>query len=381
MDAPGAKPLLGEKQRKTIATALTLVAVLVIAGSVVGIAWLFSRFFREFSTVFLPLAVAAIAALVFAPYYDWLHDRLRLPKPLALVAVFASILLPLVAFGWFFGSLALQQLTDLVTQLPEWWRETSAKVQQRWPEIQAFLETPWVKRVREILTPREGTFVSGLQTVGGTALSVGGIIARSVGALLSWAVLPVYFAFFLLLDPVQPKEGARSFLPFLKAETRDDVTYLLSEFVSIVVTFFRGQLLIASLQGVLYAIGFSLIGLRYGFMLGLLLGLLNIIPYLGSIIGLGIGLPIALFQVGGGWKLAAGVMIVFTAVQCIEAYVLTPRIMGGRTGLHPVAIIVAVFFWGSVFDGILGLILAIPLTAFLVVFWRLVREKYIGELV
>ncbi|UCF68279.1 MAG: AI-2E family transporter, partial [Acidobacteriota bacterium] len=64
-----------------------------------------------------------------------------------------------------------------------------------------------------------------------------------------------------------------------------------------------------------------------------------------------------------------------------EGYLLTPKIMGDRTGLHPVAIIVAVFFWGSALGGISGMILAIPLTAFLVVFWRLAKERYIGELV
>jgi len=169
-------------------------------------------------------------------------------------------------------------------------------------------------------------------------------------------------------------------MPFFKPETRKDALYLVTEFVNIVVAFFRGQLIIAFLQGVLYAIGFSAVGLRYGFVLGLLLGLLNVIPYLGSIIGLGIGLPLAYFQQGGGLLLAGLVMIVFTVVQLIESYGLTPRIMGDRTGLHPIVIIVAIFFWGSALEGILGMIMAIPLTAFLVVFWRLVREKYIGEL-
>ena len=74
-------------------------------------------------------------------------------------------------------------------------------------------------------------------------------------------------------------------------------------------------------------------------------------------------------------------MVVFTAVQMIEGYVLTPRIMGERTGLHPLAIIIAIFFWGSALGGIAGMVLAIPLTAFLVVFWRLAKERYIGELV
>jgi predicted PurR-regulated permease PerM len=129
----------------------------------------------------------------------------------------------------------------------------------------------------------------------------------------------------------------------------------------------------------LFAIGFTLVGLKFGFVLGLLLGFLNIIPYLGSLVGLGINLPLAYFQEGGGWGTVVAVLIVFAIVQVIEAYVLTPRIMGSRTGLHPMAIIVAIFFWGSALDGILGLILAIPITAFLVVFWRLVREKYVGE--
>jgi predicted PurR-regulated permease PerM len=98
-------------------------------------------------------------------------------------------------------------------------------------------------------------------------------------------------------------------------------------------------------------------------------------------IGLGIGLPLAYFQEGGGWLLVLLVLAVFTVVQVVEGNLLTPKIMGDRTGLHPLAIIVAVFFWGSALEGLLGMILAIPLTAFLVVFWRLARDKYIGELV
>ncbi len=144
-------------------------------------------------------------------------------------------------------------------------------------------------------------------------------------------------------------------------------------------SFFRGQLIIAFLQGVLFAIGFSLVGLKFGFVLGLVLGLLNIIPYLGSMVGLGVTLPLAYFQQGGGWGTLIGVIVVFTLVQLIEGYLLTPKIMGDRTGLHPMAIIVAIFFWGSALSGILGMILAIPLTAFLVVFWRLAKERYIEE--
>ena len=73
------------------------------------------------------------------------------------------------------------------------------------------------------------------------------------------------------------------------------------------------------------------------------------------------------------------VLAVIGVVQAIESYLLTPKIMGDATGLHPMAIIIAMFFWGTAFGGILGMIMAIPLTAFGVVFWRLAREKYIQE--
>lgn len=145
--------------------------------------------------------------------------------------------------------------------------------------------------------------------------------------------------------------------------------------------FFRGQIIIAFLQGLLFAIGFTAVGLKYGAVLGFALGFLNVIPYLGSMVGLSITLPLAYFQDGGGLVTLCCVIAVFLVVQSIEGYILTPKIMGDRTGLHPMAIIFAIFFWGTALGGILGMILAIPLTAFLVVFWRLAKENYISEIV
>ncbi len=370
---------LSPRQQTAVATALTIVAAAVILCAVAGIGWLISAFLRRFSLVFLPVAVGSVAALVFNPYYEWLRARLRMPAALALVAVFVSILVPLVAFGWFFGALAVEQISDMVTKFPEWWKGVAADVKERWPRVLEFLQNnPWGQRLRAAVEGQEGALVEGLQLFGGKAISWGGVIFRGIGTLVAWAVVPVYFAFFLMANP-RRYVSADKMLPFLKSDTRRDVVYLVTEFVNIIVAFFRGQLIIAFLQGLLFAVGFQLVGLRYGFVLGLLLGFLNIIPYLGSIIGLGIGLPLAYFQQGGGLALIAWVLGVFTVVQLIEAYLLTPKIMGDRTGLHPLAIIIAIFFWGSALQGILGMILAIPLTAFLVVFWRLAQDKYIGE--
>ena len=369
-----------EPQAKAVVAAVTVLATVVIILALGSVLWIGVVFLRTFSSVFLPLAVGAVMALVLRPYFQWLTGTMRLPMPLALAIVFLSILVPLGAFLWFFGGLMLAQLSDLVGKAPGWWNDLVEFMRGRWPEIVEFTETnPVGRRIRGVLASQQEALVQGLQMIGGKALSVGSVIAYGLGALFSWAVLPIYFAYFLTRKPKQV--NTESLLPFLKPATRLDVVYLAKEFVDIIVLFFRGQLMIAFLQGIMFAIGFGLAGLRYGIVIGLLLGFLNIIPYLGSIVGLSIVLPIAYFQAGGSMDLLFWTLAVFVVVQLIEGYVLTPTIMGNRTGLHFMAIIVAIFFWGVALGGILGMIMAIPLTAFLVSFWHLAREKYIRELV
>jgi len=361
--------------------ALTILAGLVIVAAVVGLFFLLAIFARLFAHVFLPLAVAAVAALVFQPYYDWLRARAGLPPPLAVAAVLLSIVVPLGLFGGFFGSVLIRELIDLIAQLPAWWQQVLRISEQYGPEVHVFLtQHPVGRKLAEIIQEQGPRLMAGLEQLASTSVAAGTNLVGWAGRLLGWVVTPVYFVFILLM-PRKDVARLEHYLPFLKQPTRNDVVFLVREFVNIVVGFFRGQLVIAFLQGVLLAIGFSLVGLKYGLLLGFVLGFFNVIPYLGSILGWTIALPLAFFQRGGGLPLLGAVVVVLLLVQLIESYVLTPRIMGQRTGLHPMAIIFAVFFWGAALGGILGMILAIPLTAFLVVFWRLAREKYIGELV
>jgi predicted PurR-regulated permease PerM len=371
---------LSDRQKKTVAAAVTILAVLVILFAAAAVVWAIAVFFRTFSSVFLPIAVGGIAALVFRPYFQWLHEKAGLPRPLALVGVFLSGLVPIVAFFWFFGYIIAEQLVDLISRVPEWWNEAREYIEKQWPQVKQFFEeTPTGQQIKDAVAAQGDSIAMGLRIFGEKALSAGAGVMRGVGSVLSWAVLPVYFAFFLMTG--QSKVDPSQLFPFLKSETRQDVIYLINEFIDIIVAFFRGQLIVAFLQGLLYAVGFSLVGLKYGFVLGLLLGFFNIIPYLGSILGLGMALPLAFFQEGGGPGTLLAVLIVFTVVQLIESYFLTPKIMGDRTGLHFMAIIVAVFFWGTALGGIMGMLLAIPLTAFLASLWRLVKEKYMTELV
>jgi len=371
---------LSERQQITVASAVTVVATLVILLTIAGVFWLIGTFFATFSNVFLPLAVAGVMALVVRPYYQLLRTRLRLSPVLAVVAVFTSILLPGLAFTSVFGGLLLDQIEGFFTSVPGYLEKLGAFVNEKAPRVIEFSERYEVRdRLTALVEAQGGALVQGLQTVGGGALSVGRTFLRGVGAIFTWAMVPVYFAFFLSTEPAK-QQSLDDMLPFLKPETRRNVVFLLREFVSILVAFFRGQLIIAFLQGMLYAVGFSVVGLRYGFALGLALGFLNVIPYLGAIIGVVVTLPLAFFQEGGGMGTLVAVLVAMVLVSLIESYYLTPKIMGDRTGLHPMVIIVSIFFWGSALGGIAGMILAIPLTAFLVVFWRLTRERYIGEL-
>jgi len=184
------------------------------------------------------------------------------------------------------------------------------------------------------------------------------------------------YLFFFLLVPEQSAEDIGRHLTFLRPRIREDVVFLTREFVSIIESFFRGQILIGACMGVLLAIGFTVIGLKFGLVIGLALGALNIIPYLGTILGLVITVPLAFFQPGGDWRLVGLVLGVQAVVQFVESWVLTPKIMGQSTGLHPMTIMVAIFFWATAFNGLLGMVLAVPLTAFFVTAWRLAKQKY-----
>jgi predicted PurR-regulated permease PerM len=371
---------LSPRQQTTIGVALTALAAAVIVGVLLGLFALLARFVSTFSSVFLPLFVAMVLALVLRPVYDLFHLRWRLPSAPSVALVFVTVLLPFALLLGFFGTLLVSQATEVAGRLPELADRTRTVVEEQWPEVKAFWERyELTDKLQDFATQQADAIWEATRRVTRSALSAGASAFQTVAAGLSWFVLPVYLAFFLMAPPL-PRD-IEPFLPFFKAETRDDIVYLVKEFFEILVSFFRGQLVVALAQGALYGVGFMLAGLQHGFTIGFLLGLLNIVPYLGSMIGLAIALPLAFFQEGGGAVTLGLVIVVFVVVQAIEGYYLTPKVMGDRTGLHPMTIIVAIFFWGTAFDGIAGMILAIPLTAFLVVFWRLVKNKYIAEIV
>lgn len=374
-------PFFSDKQQRVVAASLTLLAVTSMSAVVLALCWAVACLVRGFSDVILPLAAAGVTALVLKPAYRWLQARLRLAPILAVLLLYLVILVPALCCLVFLGSVAVDRVMELCQSLPNWLAHGAERLGERFPDALAYWrEHDMEARVRTFAESRWDVMLKTVQNVGLSVFLAGASAFQAVAALVSWAVFPVYLAFFLMARDAQAGMLEEN-LAFLKPQTRAHAAFLVREFVTILAAFFRGQLLIALVQAVLFAVGFQLIGLKYGWLLGLIMGSLNLIPYLGSMLGLVMTLPTALLQDGGGGWLLVLTLVVIVIVQAIEGNLLTPRIMGKQTGLHPVAVIFSILFWGSAFGGILGMILGIPLTAFLVVAWRLAKRHYLTPVI
>ena len=369
-------PVLNDSQRRVIGSALTLLAFLGSIALIIAAIIVLGRLLSFFSSVLWPLAAAGVLALILRPVVVWMQRRMSLRRVTAVVLLYGLVVLLMSGALLILVPPLVTQVIDFVSYLPTLWENAWDYVQAHYPDwiamVQKYLANPSVRNIADsIATESKALFSHAIPSL---RAAFGGIL--DVGAFLTHiAIIPVYLFFFLLMRG-EPARNLGPHLPFLRPGVRDDVVFLASEFVSIIESFFRGQILIGFCMGVLLAIGFTVIGLKFGLFIGLALGALNIIPYLGTILGLAITLPLAFFQPEGGWQLVGLVLLVKGIVQCIESWVLTPKIMGHHTGLHPVVIIVAVFFWGTAFGGVLGMLLAVPLTAFFVTAWRLAKRKY-----
>lgn len=155
---------------------------------------------------------------------------------------------------------------------------------------------------------------------------------------------------------------------------KDELAFVINSINEYLIAFFRGQVLVAICDGVLYTIGFLLIGLPYALLIGVLATCLTIIPFLGAITTCVSALVIALVAFGD-WQHPALVIVVFAVVQSLEGTVIQPKIMGERVGLHPVTIIIALMVGTTLLGGILGGILAIPFAAVL----RVLMARYVWQ--
>ncbi len=208
--------------------------------------------------------------------------------------------------------------------------------------------------------------------------SIGGFLGVT-GFLLSLVMVPIYL-FFLLKESPAIERRWREYLPLRASPLKDEVAAVLSQINNYVIAYFRGQLLVCLIDGLLIGVALYFTGLNFAPLIGLLVVILTMIPYIGIIL---CWIPAVLIAAGqwGDWTHPLIVTLVFILVQNLEAIFIAPKIVGNSVGLHPMTVIVSIFIWGLLIGGLLGPILAVPLTAMLKVLlaryvWgRRLREK------
>ncbi|HXM74840.1 MAG TPA: AI-2E family transporter, partial [Chthoniobacterales bacterium] len=191
--------------------------------------------------------------------------------------------------------------------------------------------------------------------------SVGGFLGFT-GFVLSLVLVPIYLFFFLKERPRIEKHW-KDYLPLRASPLRDEVAEVLSEINSYIIAYFRGQLLVCLVDGALIGSALTLLGLNFAPLIGMLVVVLTMIPYIGIVICWVPAVLIAAFQFGGWYPL--WVTLIFIVIQNLEGMFYAPRIVGSSVGLHPMTVIVSIFVWGLLIGGLLGPILAVPLTAML----------------
>jgi predicted PurR-regulated permease PerM len=190
--------------------------------------------------------------------------------------------------------------------------------------------------------------------------SIGGFLGVT-GFLLSLILVPIYL-FFLLNEKPRIQAHWREYLPLRASPFRDEVAELLSEINNYVTAYFRGQLLVCLVDGILIGTALTLLGLNFAPVIGALVVVLTMIPYIGIIICWVPAVLIAAFQ-WGDWAHPIWVTVIFIVIQNLEGMFYAPRIVGNYVGLHPMTVIVSIFVWGLIIGGVIGPLLAVPLTA------------------
>jgi predicted PurR-regulated permease PerM len=342
--------------------------------------------------VLWPLAVAGVLAYLLDPVVDWIEKR-DVPRTRAILLVF------FVAAG-----MLLAVLASIVPRVVVETSQLAGKAQEMSGQFQTRVESlvtnppPFVKKILPLLlpepprTPEGGTPAPAAQMDKETLASVSKVLTSTLPSVGSWignqfgkalslfgifaglALIPVY-AFYFLMEKRGITDHWTSYLPLRDSHLKDELAFSLKAVNDQLIAFFRGQVLVAICDAVLYTIGFLAIGLNYAFLLGFVAVFLTMIPFIGAFVVVSSALVLAFVQ-HGDLLHPALVLAVFGVVQALEGFIIQPKIMGDRMRLHPLAIIIAVMVGTTLLGGLLGGILAIPMAAALrVLMFRYVWKK------
>ena len=343
----------------------TLRRILILAG-IALILWVLYLL----KPVVVPFVAAFLIAYLFSPLVNVLH-RIGLARWLSISIVFIGIGIVVTLVMWYLVPLVWQQLMYARDSIPagiHWINYT-------------FL--PWLSDSfnlvpMEIDTDQISSVVMDYVQTNYSADSIQAMLLKLAQSGLNFIqiggtiVLIPIIAFYFLLDWDRMLDSLRRLIPRPYEKT---TLTIVSECHSVLGAFVKGQFLVMVLLGVVYAVGLQLIGLEIGLIIGMIAGLCSIIPYLGFAVGIIAAVIATFFQFGIDWWQLVLVGIVFMVGQAVEGYILQPFLLGDKIGLSPVAVVFAVLA-GAQLAGFLGMLIALPVAAVIVVLLRHIRKYY-----
>lgn len=318
--------------------------------------------------VLTPFAVAALLAYLGDPLVDRLQTR-GLSRSAAVAIVFAAMTLALLLLPLILVPLLEDQISTLFEKLPLYLGYVRDRIMPVLVERLGI--DPALFSTDQLLTMLKAHW----QQAGGVATTILKQVSQSGLAIIGWIMnlllIPVV-TFYFLRDWDSMTVRVRELLP---RHIEPRVVELARQSDEVLSAFLRGQLAVMLALGLIYSIGLWMAGLKLAFLIGMGAGLLSFVPYLGGILGVG-GAVIAALVEHRDVIHVVYVLAVFGVGQTLEGFVLTPWLVGDRIGLHPVAVIFAILAGGQLF-GFLGVLLALPVTAVLMVVLRHVHERYV----
>jgi len=369
-------PSPSEKQAKVLWFSLTALALAIFLALLAllffGVAWLIDRL----SPVLLPLVIAGIVAFLLNPLVNFFEGKMssdvtmlftKLKNPKRVKAILAVFLVGLCLVA----TVSVLLITTVVPNIVQLTEDAQMdKVEKRVKVLVTRLkDRSWGKLMRlqnfdveridfDKLMPKK---MSAPQEM--TTENMAGAI-RVIGLLAGLALVPVY-VFYFLLEARSIEMKWSDYLPLKESWFKEEAVFVLQSFNDSMVVFFRGQILVAICVGICLAIGFAIIKLPYGIIIGLSAGLLGIIPYFGVIVST---IPVLLLSLTQGNQMIGGsswapvtALGVCVLVLFLEKTFIQPRIIGDRVGMHPVAVIISVLIGTTLVGGVVGGLLAIPI--------------------
>jgi predicted PurR-regulated permease PerM len=325
--------------------------------------------FYLLTPVLMPFFVSALLAYLGDPLVDRL-EKFKLSRTLSVTIVFSALFIVLLILLLVLVPMLTAQISALLKRLPDYIDVIQASIIPFLSNIGVPVEFFDLETIRKSL-------VNYWSEVGKMAGGVVGYMTQSGLAVLqlvtNLVLIPVV-TFYLLRDWDDLVAAFRHKLPRRYSEV---VIKLSKECDLMIAAFMRGQLMVMSGLATMYTIGLTLIGLDLALLLGVIAGIVSFVPYLGLIVGIGLAGTAAFLQFHE-WLPVFWVVVVFSVAQTVEGMVLTPRFVGEQIGLHPVAVIFAIMAGGQLF-GFTGILLALPVTAVIMVLLRYAMQRYVNS--